>query len=505
LKMANREAMIKLRIDVDYPYPSRTKSFLYTVLNNKTSKNYLKNSKIIAKMINESTRGVRAYWFFTSKTIPDEELLELLCLNKHEVALHVANNPYAELKLLEKATKRKINYYTVHGTARLLARVMWRRKLWEDKAQVPDDFPLKSFHDFPTVGLDVLCYANPTAQVVKMAENSIAKGEALHIHPEWLFQRGTINHRGPFYETLKKILDVDKELETLVIRKKGFARIACDAGEYEKDIIPTDRFIEKLADRGIDIFAFIERKWCYTIPTLSNSWVRAKDNIALLQVTTYDRWWKNIGKKTRNMVRKAEKSGIKSEIDEPNGKLAEGIWKIYNETPIRQERAFPHYGESTQTVAGSVFSARDCTFIWAFFQDELAGFIQLVHGDKIAIISQIISLQRHSDKAVNNALMAKAVEVCATEKIGWLMYGRMGNHPSLDKFKQSNGFASFPLTRYYVPITKKGRIAARMGLHREIKDSLPQSIKYSLFPVYNWMSRNKMRIKIRLASQLTQH
>jgi hypothetical protein len=504
LELANRDAMIKLRIDVDYPYPSRVKSFLYTALNSKIGKDYLKNSKIIAKMINESTREVRAYWFFTPKTIPGSELLEVLGRDKHEVALHIANNPNAELKLLEKATKRKINYYTVHGTARLLARIMWRRKLWEDKAQIPNGFPLKSFYEFPTVGLDWLCYANPTAQVVKLAENSIARGEVLHIHPEWLFQRGKINRRGPFYETLKRILDVDKELETLVMRKKSFVKISSDRKEYEKDIVPTSRFIEKLSDRGIDIFTFIERKWCYTIPKPSNSWIRAKDNIALLQVTTYDCWWKNIGKKTRNMVRKAEKSGVKTEMGEPNEKLTEGIWKIYNETPIRQERAFPHYGVSMQTVRENVLSARECMFIRAFFQDELVGFIQLIHGDKIAIISQILSLQRYSDKAVNNALIDKAVEVCATKKIGWLMYGRMGNHPSLDKFKQNNGFASFPLTRYYVPITKKGQIAAKIGLHREIKDAVPQPIKYLLIPVYSWMSRNKMRIKIRLASQRTQ-
>jgi hypothetical protein len=293
--MTNREAMIKLTIDVDYPYPSRVKSFLYTVLNLKIGKDYLKNSKIIAKMINESKREARAYWFFTPKTIPSSELLEVLGNDKHEVALHIANNPNAELKLLEKATKRKINYYTVHGTARLLARIMWRRKPWEDKAQVPNDFPLKYFYERPPVELDVLCYANPTAQVVKLAENSIARGEVLHIHPEWLFQQGKINHRGPFYETLKRILDVDKKLETLVIRKKSFVRIARDTREYEKDIVPTSRFIEKLSDRGIDIFTFIERKWCYTIPKPSNSWVRTKDNIALLQVTTSDRWWEKSG------------------------------------------------------------------------------------------------------------------------------------------------------------------------------------------------------------------
>jgi lipid II:glycine glycyltransferase (peptidoglycan interpeptide bridge formation enzyme) len=54
---------------------------------------------------------------------------------------------------------------------------------------------------------------------------------------------------------------------------------------------------------------------------------------------SYNEWLQAIGKKTRNMVRRAEKSGIKVAIVEPNDKLAEGIWKIYNETPIRQARA----------------------------------------------------------------------------------------------------------------------------------------------------------------------
>jgi hypothetical protein len=147
-----------------------------------------------------------------------------------------------------------------------------------------------------------------------------------------------------------------------------------------------------------------------------------------------------------------------------------------------------------------VFSAQNCTFIGSFFQEELVGFIQLAHGDRIAIISQILSLQKHLDKAVNNALIAKAVEVCEAKQNGWIMYGRMGNHPSLDKFKRSNGFTRFPLARYYVPLTKKGQIAVKLGLHREIKDALPQPIKYLLFPIYNWISRNKMRIKLRLAS-----
>ena len=72
--------MIKLRIDVDYPYPSRAKSFLCVALRIKTrnGKDYLKNACVIAKMINESPKEVKAYWFFTPYTIPDKKLLELI-------------------------------------------------------------------------------------------------------------------------------------------------------------------------------------------------------------------------------------------------------------------------------------------------------------------------------------------------------------------------------------------------------------------------------------------
>jgi len=486
--------MIKLRIDVDYAYPSRVKSFLQTAFNMKARRDYLKNAKIIAKMINESPEEIKSYWFFTPKTIPDKELLDILEEERHEVALHIAKSPYEEMKLLEKATGRKLNYYTIHGTSRLFARVIWKR--WKSKApEIPKNFPLKSFHQFPISGLDWMCYANDSAIAVRRAKKDSANGRVLHIHPVWLFQRGTINHRGPFYDAFRKILKVDDEMETTAVKKKLFFKVASGKQEYLKDGNPTEGFIEKLAGIGVDILTFVERKWCCPLANPPKHWTKAEDNVALLQITTYDQWWGDIGKKTRNMVRKAEKNGVETRVVEPDEKLAEGIWKIYNESPIRQERDFPHYGTSLQAVTRSVLAARDCTFIGSFFQGELAGFVQLLHNGEGAMVSQILSLQKHWDKSVNNALIAKAVEYCANDKIRWIMYGRMGNHPSLDKFKQSNGFSKFTVARYYVPITRKGRLAVKLGLHREIKDVLPEPLKTGLIPLYNWVSRNKIRVK----------
>jgi hypothetical protein len=489
--------LIKFRIDVDYQYPSRTKSFLCTTFGIKIHKNYLKNAKIIARMINESPKEIKVYWFFTPTTIPDEEMLRLLNNRKHEIALHIANNPYREWKELERATGRKVSYYTIHGTARLFARIMWKR--WLTKTpMIPLGFPLESFYQFPVKGVDIICHCHSTEQTMKIIEKSIKDGYVLHIHPIWLFQRGKLNQRGPFYETLKRILKVDEEFETVVVRKKIFFKIANDAKEYERSATPNERFLEELKERGVDLFTFIERKWTDAVLNPSESWIKTEDNIALLHSTTYDEWWKNIGKKTRNMVRKAEKKGVATSVAERNERLAEGIWRIYNETPIRQERGFPHYGVSLEAVTKGVFSAQNSTFIGAFLQDELIGFVQLVHGDNITIISQMLSLQKHWDKAINNTLIAKTVDVCASMHVEWIMYGRIGNHPSLDNFKQNNGFTRFRLKRYYIPLTTKGKIATTLGLHKEIKDSLPQSVKYPLIPIYNWVSRTKTRAKLYL-------
>ena len=491
--MQAEEKPVRIRIDVDYPYPSRVRSFIYTALGVPLGKDYLKNAKIAAGMINRSTRQLKTYWFFTPKTLPDKEMLNLLANAKHEIGLHIANEPCKEMAQLEETSGRKMRYYTIHGTSRLLARIAWKR--WKSKKpEIPPDFPLESFYQFKSFGLDILGFRHSTKETVNLANRHIAAGEVMHFHPIWLFQRGRINQRGPFYDALRTILDVDNEFESVIIRKKFFFRIASDAKEYEKSVNPSGGFLETLAAKGVDLFTFIERKWCCPVTNPPKLWLTAPDNIALLEIKSYGEWLNRIGKKTRNMIRKAEKNGVETRVAEPDNKLAKGIWRTYNESPIRQERRFPHYGTPLQDVQKSVFSANNSTYIGAYFQQEFIGFIQLVHGDNLTIISQILSRQDYWDRAVNNALIAKAVEVCASKAVKWLMYGRMGNHPTLDNFKLNNGCVKYELTRFYVPLSTKGGIAARLGLHRELKDVLPQSVKYAFMPIYNWISRMNARI-----------
>ncbi|MCL2642577.1 MAG: hypothetical protein FWD52_03570 [Candidatus Bathyarchaeota archaeon] len=495
--------MIKIRVDVDYAYPSRNKSLICTALKIRPKKDYLKNSEIIAKMVNETQQEVMAYWFFTPLTLPDQKMMYLMDPKRHEIALHIAVDPHKELEVLETLTSRKLRYYTIHGTERLLGRIIWGRKLGQARVAIPEDFPLQNFWDFPTLSLDRVCYNKSTEETFKIALENVAENKVLHVHPDWLFKRGKINHRGSYYEVLRELLEVDCELEALTLRKRGFVKIGrySEYFEYIKELDLSERFFDKLKDRNVDIFTFVERSWCnHSAFAPSDKWLKTEDNIALLQVNSFDEWWEKVGKKTRNMVRKAEKGGVRVDVVEPSDELAGGIWRIYNETSIRQERAFPHYGRSFESVKDMVFNTENCTVIGAYIEDELAGFIQLVYGDNLVVITQILSLQKHWDKAVNNVMLAKAVEVCAKNNHKWLMYGRMGkgsSHPSLDKFKENNAFVRYPLNRYYVTLSKKGEIAVKLGLHQQFKDRLPESVKPKAIPVYNFISRTRIKLKHR--------
>jgi len=212
LSLTEKESTIKLRIDVDYPYPSsRRKSFLYIALGIKTqkAKDFLKNARIIAEIVNASPKKVIAYWFFTTYSIPDQKLLDLLHPERHVVGLHIATNPIKEWKMLEKETGRSVQFYTFHGTSNLFAQLLWKRKIGQKQATVPSDFPLKSFHDFRSTGLDTRMFEVGLESVKKESEIWIKDGTFISIHPEWLFKKAQKNRRGPFYEALKIILGVE--------------------------------------------------------------------------------------------------------------------------------------------------------------------------------------------------------------------------------------------------------------------------------------------------------
>ena len=101
-------------------------------------------------------------------------------------------------------------------------------------------------------------------------------------------------------------------MEKLRAKKKLFFRIVQDNHEYEKDALPDEDSVKMLREMGADIYTFVERTWCCPISNSVNSWTKTDDNVAMLEITTLDTWFSVVGKKTRNMVRRAEKNRVKS-------------------------------------------------------------------------------------------------------------------------------------------------------------------------------------------------
>ncbi len=98
----------------------------------------------------------------------------------------MANNPVEEWKVLEEKTNRKVTYYTIHGTQRVFAKLLWGRKLNQTQAIIPADFPLTSFHNFTTMSLDRERYRLGFEKVYASAEEWVDHDVVLSFHPEWL-------------------------------------------------------------------------------------------------------------------------------------------------------------------------------------------------------------------------------------------------------------------------------------------------------------------------------
>jgi hypothetical protein len=140
--------------------------------------------------------------------------------------------------------------------------------------------------------------------------------------------------------------------------------------------------------------------------------------------------------------------------------------------------------------------------IGAFLGENPIGFVKWVHDDTRtqAGLMNIVAMIRHRDKAPTNALVAQAVRSCAERRISYLVYSRFAyakkQSSTLSDFKEHNGFQRINLPRYYVPLTRSGRIAQRLALHHSFVDHLPVAMVAKLRDARAaWYNRKPASIK----------
>jgi hypothetical protein len=274
-----------------------------------------------------------------------------------------------------------------------------------------------------------------------------------------------------------------------------FVKILRLRSEHHVLIDDPRRFAEAVKRSGlrVDIVTFVQAIDS-SAPEYGFHW--EPERLAVLRITTYDDWFNNVlYVKPRNMLRKALKSGIDVQLIEFSHSLLIGIKDVYDEVPIRQGKPNRHYGKDLKTLEleHSTFLDRS-QFIAVYLAGEMIGFAKVTFSQGCGIVMNFLSKVRHRDKATNNAILAKVVEICAERSIRLLVYGHCGGGGThgLDQFKASNGFESVTIPRYFVPLTPLGRLALRAGLHRELKHLFPKRVIEAAADVRNWWNTSRV-------------
>ena len=227
-----------------------------------------------------------------------------------------------------------------------------------------------------------------------------------------------------------------------------------------------------------DIFTFAQK-----LPAIDPKYLYAMefDSIAAIHIKNFKDWWESLPQETRKNVRRATKRGVAVTLSAFDDKLLQDIVKLNNETPIRQQKLFWHFGKGIEEVRKDYLSFNDRSeYFCAYNAKDIIGMMKIVYCGQIASVLQLLTKTSEFDKRPANILIAKAVERCEEKQVSHLIYGKYhyGNKEksSLLEFKARNGFKEIFIPRYYIPLTKRGKFGMVLNIHRGVIGILPDSI-----------------------------
>jgi hypothetical protein len=250
--------------------------------------------------------------------------------------------------------------------------------------------------------------------------------------------------------------------------------------EWFQDVENPDIIVQVLREFDInaDLFTFIQR-----LPDVNPlfSYYREDERVTALPIQSYNHWLeRQITSETRKKIKRATKREVDIRIVSFDEGLVRGISNIFNESPIKQGKRAWHYGKDSDTVRRDIgLDLENCEFVGAYYKGELIGILKLFCAQKVAEPVIIATMYKFRDKYLNNALIAKAVEICASKGIPYIVYGswRRGDQA---EFLRRHGFEKMTVPRYYVPLTTKGKLGLALNLHIGIKDRLPEKLMLHL-------------------------
>lgn len=245
-----------------------------------------------------------------------------------------------------------------------------------------------------------------------------------------------------------------------------------------------DYFVSNLKQSGLkaDIFTFAQR-----LPDISpkHKFKLEWESAAVVSTSSYSTWWKHYAEySVRKAVNRSKQAGVSVRRVQFSDEFVRGVWEMYRQTPVRQGKVFWHYKKDEAVIRHELGNYLDrSVFLGAYYGEELIGSLKMTYVGSVSAIMQIFSASKHFDKRPNNALIAKAIELCEADGMAQLIYGNFvyyDRDSSLTEFKRRNGFKPVEVPRYYVPLTRKGQVALSLGLHSNWMSNVPQPVLKAL-------------------------
>jgi GNAT acetyltransferase-like protein len=277
---------------------------------------------------------------------------------------------------------------------------------------------------------------------------------------------------------------LDFDGKTVIVRGK-WIKVAQIHDEWwmESELEAPETFVQKLKEQSsnglrADIFTF-SQKLPGSLPKYN--YAKQLESVAAARTLRFQEWWNGLPQESRKNVRRSQKRGVVVTVRVFDDDLVKGIIGVNNDTPTRQGRPNVYYGQSFDQAKRdhSAFLNR-CDFICAHSDNELIGFLKLVYKGEVAAILNLAVKASQNDKRPANALIAKAVELCEKRGVSYLTYGMFnyGNKQEslLREFKSRNRFEEVLTPRYYVPLTRWGKLVMRLGFHRGLLGILPHNV-----------------------------
>jgi hypothetical protein len=282
---------------------------------------------------------------------------------------------------------------------------------------------------------------------------------------------------------------VDIKHQTFIVTGSVFKVVRIHQ-EWFHDVEHPDTIVQKLRQMGVkaDLFTFIQR-----LPDVNPlyDYYKSHERVTALKIQSYKHWFQSlITTETRKKIKRATKREVEIKIVAFDDELVRGISNIFNECPIKQGKRAWHYGKDFDTVKRDIgLDLESCVFAAAYYKGELVGILKLFCANKVAEPVIIASMYKYREKYLNNALIAKSVEICDKRGIPYIVYGswRRGDQA---EFIRRHGFRKMTVPRYYLPLTTKGKIGLALNLHMGIKERLPEKLMLYLIELRRkWYSK----------------